>query len=130
VITAHKLHLTWVLGVNGKYQICFFRVKKCQKQAFSFNEREAKVYCYAFLHVLKRDTCIKHEKTKPNALARTLKYGWVHRGPNSQSVMPVCIGLLVHIFNCFSITPHVMFVVRLERCESHKLSNSVLQDII
>jgi hypothetical protein len=37
---------------------------KCQKQAFSFfNKREAKVYCYAFLHVLKRDTCIKHEKT-------------------------------------------------------------------
>jgi hypothetical protein len=34
---------------------------KCQKQAFSFNKREAKVYCYAFLHVLKRDTCIKHE---------------------------------------------------------------------
>jgi hypothetical protein len=34
-----------------------------QKQAFSFNKREAKVYCYAFLHVLKRDTCIKHEKT-------------------------------------------------------------------
>jgi hypothetical protein len=26
---------------------------KCQKQAFSFNKREAKVYCYAFLHVLK-----------------------------------------------------------------------------
>jgi hypothetical protein len=22
------------------------------------------VYCYAFLHVLKRDTCIKQEKTK------------------------------------------------------------------
>jgi hypothetical protein len=39
---------------------------KCQKQAFSFNQREAKVYCYAFLHVLKRDTCIKHEKTKQN----------------------------------------------------------------
>jgi hypothetical protein len=35
---------------------------KCQKQAFSFIKREAKVYCYAFLHVLKRDTCIKHEK--------------------------------------------------------------------
>jgi hypothetical protein len=35
----------------------------CQKQAFSFNKREAKVYCYAFLHVLKRDACIKHEKT-------------------------------------------------------------------
>jgi hypothetical protein len=35
---------------------------KCQKQAFSFNKREAKVYCYAFLHVLKRDTCIMHEK--------------------------------------------------------------------
>jgi hypothetical protein len=34
----------------------------CQKQAFSFNKREVKVYhCYAFLHVLKR--CIKHEKT-------------------------------------------------------------------
>jgi hypothetical protein len=32
------------------------------KQAFSFNKREAKVYCYAFLHVLKRDTCIQHEK--------------------------------------------------------------------
>jgi hypothetical protein len=31
---------------------------KCQKQTFSFNKREA------FLHVLKRDTCIKHEKTK------------------------------------------------------------------
>jgi hypothetical protein len=29
---------------------------KCQKQAFSFNKREAKVYCYAFLHVLKRDS--------------------------------------------------------------------------
>jgi hypothetical protein len=27
---------------------------KCQKQAFFFNKREAKVYCYAFLHVLKR----------------------------------------------------------------------------
>jgi hypothetical protein len=27
-------------------------VVKCQKQAFSFNKREAKVYCYAFLHVL------------------------------------------------------------------------------
>jgi hypothetical protein len=39
---------------------------KCQKQAFSFLKREAKVYCYAFLHVLKRDTCIK------NALARIL----------------------------------------------------------
>jgi hypothetical protein len=37
---------------------------KCQKQAFSFNKREAKVYCFAFLHVLKRDTCIKHEKTR------------------------------------------------------------------
>jgi hypothetical protein len=36
---------------------------KCQKQAFFFNKREAKVNCYAFLHVLKRDTCIKHEKT-------------------------------------------------------------------
>jgi hypothetical protein len=36
---------------------------KCQKQAFSFNKREAKVYFYAFLHVLKRDTCIKHEQT-------------------------------------------------------------------
>jgi hypothetical protein len=36
---------------------------KCQKQAFSINKREAKVYCYAFLHVLKKDTCIKHEKT-------------------------------------------------------------------
>jgi hypothetical protein len=35
-----------------------------QKQAFSFNKSEAKVYCYAFLHVLKRDTCIKHEKNK------------------------------------------------------------------
>jgi hypothetical protein len=35
---------------------------KCQKQAFSFNKREAKVYCYAFLHVLKRDTCITHER--------------------------------------------------------------------
>jgi hypothetical protein len=35
---------------------------KCQKQAFSFNKREAKVHCYAFVHVLKRDTCIKHEK--------------------------------------------------------------------
>jgi hypothetical protein len=35
---------------------------KCQKQAFSFNKREAKVYCYAFLHVLKRDACIIHEK--------------------------------------------------------------------
>jgi hypothetical protein len=35
---------------------------KCQKQAFSFNKREAKVYCYVFLYVLKRDTCIKHEK--------------------------------------------------------------------
>jgi hypothetical protein len=32
---------------------------KCQKQAISFNKREAKVYSYAFLHVLKRDTCIK-----------------------------------------------------------------------
>jgi hypothetical protein len=28
---------------------------KCQKQAFSFNKREAKVHCYAFMHVLKRD---------------------------------------------------------------------------
>jgi hypothetical protein len=36
---------------------------KCQKQAFYFNKREAKVYCYAFMHVLKRDACIKHEKT-------------------------------------------------------------------
>jgi hypothetical protein len=35
---------------------------KCQKQSFSFNKREAKVYCYAFLHVLKRNTCIKHEE--------------------------------------------------------------------
>jgi hypothetical protein len=35
---------------------------KCQKQAFSFNKREAKVYFYAFLHVLKRDTCINHEE--------------------------------------------------------------------
>jgi hypothetical protein len=35
---------------------------KCQIQAFSFNIREAKVYCYAFLHVLKRDAFIKHEK--------------------------------------------------------------------
>jgi hypothetical protein len=38
-------------------------LEKCQKQAFSFNKREAKVYCYAFLHVLKIDTCIKHEQT-------------------------------------------------------------------
>jgi hypothetical protein len=37
---------------------------KCQKQAFSFNKREAKVYCYAFLHVLKRDTCIKQREAK------------------------------------------------------------------
>jgi hypothetical protein len=37
---------------------------KCQKQTFSFNKREAKVYCYAFLHVLTRDTCIKHEQLK------------------------------------------------------------------
>jgi hypothetical protein len=35
---------------------------KCQKQAFSFNKREEKVYCYAFLHVLKTDTRIKHEQ--------------------------------------------------------------------
>jgi hypothetical protein len=35
---------------------------KCQKEAFSFNKREAKVYCYAFLHDLKIDTCIKHEQ--------------------------------------------------------------------
>jgi hypothetical protein len=35
---------------------------KCQKQAFSFNKREVKMYCNAFLHVFKRDTCIKHEK--------------------------------------------------------------------
>jgi hypothetical protein len=28
---------------------------KCQKRAFSFNKREAKVYCYAFLHVLNRE---------------------------------------------------------------------------
>jgi hypothetical protein len=28
---------------------------KCQKQAFSFNKREAKVYCYAFLHVLNEE---------------------------------------------------------------------------
>jgi hypothetical protein len=28
---------------------------KCQRQAFSFNKRETKVYCYAFLHVLKRE---------------------------------------------------------------------------
>jgi hypothetical protein len=34
---------------------------KCQKQAFSFNKREAEVYCYAFLHVLKRDACIKNK---------------------------------------------------------------------
>jgi hypothetical protein len=27
---------------------------KCQKQAFSFNKTEAKVYCYAVLHVLMR----------------------------------------------------------------------------
>jgi hypothetical protein len=40
------------------------REVKCQKQAFSFNKSEAKVYCYAFLHVLKRDTFIKHAKTK------------------------------------------------------------------
>jgi hypothetical protein len=40
---------------------------KCQKQAFSFNKKEEKVYyCYALLHVLKRDACIKHEKTKKN----------------------------------------------------------------
>jgi hypothetical protein len=34
------------------------------KTGISFNKREAKVYCYVFLHVLKRerDTCIKHEK--------------------------------------------------------------------
>jgi hypothetical protein len=29
---------------------------KCQKQAFSFNKREAEMYCYAFPPVLKRDT--------------------------------------------------------------------------
>jgi hypothetical protein len=34
------------------------------KSGISFNKREAKVYCYAFLHVLKRDACIKHEQTK------------------------------------------------------------------
>jgi hypothetical protein len=34
----------------------------CRKQAFSFNKREAKVYCYAFLHVLKSDAFIKHEE--------------------------------------------------------------------
>jgi hypothetical protein len=36
---------------------------KCQKQAFSFNKREAKLYSYAFLHVL---TCIKYETKKKN----------------------------------------------------------------
>jgi hypothetical protein len=49
---------------------------KCQKQAFSFNKREAKVYCYAFLHVLKRDTCIKHEKT----ILRNLFFSFMRAG--------------------------------------------------
>jgi hypothetical protein len=32
------------------------------KTVFSFNKREAKVYYYAFLHALKRDTCIRPPK--------------------------------------------------------------------
>jgi hypothetical protein len=57
---AKKHVATTMTAVSGE----IFLVK-CQKQAFSFNKREAKreVYCYAFLHVLKRDTCIKHDKT-------------------------------------------------------------------
>jgi hypothetical protein len=39
---------------------------KCQKQAFSFNKREAKVYCYAFLSACFEETCIKHEQFKKN----------------------------------------------------------------
>jgi hypothetical protein len=35
---------------------------KCQKHAFFSNKREVNVYCYAFLHVLKRDTCMKKLK--------------------------------------------------------------------
>jgi hypothetical protein len=55
---------------------------KCQKQAFSFNKREPKVYCYAFLHLLKRDTCIKHEKTcvpagSTHVPARHAKMPWL-----------------------------------------------------
>jgi hypothetical protein len=41
---------------------------KCQKQAFSFNKSEAKVYCYPFLHVLKRymhKTCRRHTRVGP-----------------------------------------------------------------
>jgi hypothetical protein len=56
-----KKHVaTTMTAVSGE----IFSVK-CQKQAFSFNKREAKVYCYAFLHALKRDiiNMHKHEKT-------------------------------------------------------------------
>jgi hypothetical protein len=58
-----------MFGINPKLIMTMTRhlweifLVKCQKQAFSFNKKEAKVYCYAFLHVLKSDTCIKHEKT-------------------------------------------------------------------
>jgi hypothetical protein len=59
---AKKHVATTMTAVSGDI---FSEVSKTgsQKQAFSFNKGEAKVYCYAFLHVLKRDTCIKHEKT-------------------------------------------------------------------
>jgi hypothetical protein len=45
---------------------------KCQKQEFSFNKREAKVYCYTFLHLLKRDTFIKHEEIKKKKVSCVL----------------------------------------------------------
>jgi hypothetical protein len=57
---------------------------KCQKQAFSFNKREANVYCYAFLHVLKRDTCIKHEKT----ILKKLKFHACRRRPLGSARVP------------------------------------------
>jgi hypothetical protein len=46
---------------------------KCQKQAFSFNKREAKVYCYyLLLHVLKAAHACRPDRL--NALARTLTF--------------------------------------------------------
>jgi hypothetical protein len=41
---------------------------KCQQHAFSFNKGEAKVYCYAFMHVfhLGPMLCEQEEKFKKN----------------------------------------------------------------
>jgi hypothetical protein len=80
-----KKHVATIQQWQPSWEICLV---KCQKQALSFNKREAKVYCYAFPHVLKRDTCIKHEN---NYLKKNAKMPWPEPGLSSRSSLPTCL---------------------------------------